>query len=156
MVMDEDNDDGLGGRSRNRREISARWRWGERLVAIDPAMLAFLPTSAMLREAVLEGARTDSPNALKRQVAFIDRLIREGPDEERDALLTFMDDPEAVLRAHEAEIEETVKDLLAEDDALTDWIDEHPEADAQRVRTLVRNARKDPTKRAALRNALRT
>jgi ribosome-associated protein len=154
--MDEDNDDGLGGRSRYRREVSARWRWGERLSALDPEVLAWLPASDVLREAVLEGARTESPNARKRQIAFIDRLIREGTDDERDAIVTFLEDPDAVLRARDAELEATIDTLIAGDDALTDWIDDHPDADAQRVRTLVRNARKDATRRAALKKALRT
>ena len=33
--------------------------------------------------------------------------------------------------------------LIAEDDAFTQWMGEHPGTDAQALRTLIRNARKD-------------
>ena len=32
---------------------------------------------------------------------------------------------------------------MADDDALTRWLAEHPDSDAQRLRTLIRNARKE-------------
>jgi ribosome-associated protein len=34
-------------------------------------------------------------------------------------------------------------ELIASDDALTEWMASHPDADAQQMRTLVRNARKE-------------
>jgi ribosome-associated protein len=156
MGMDEDNDDGLGGRSRTRREVSERWRWGEQLVKLELDVLAYFPGSDVLKEAVLDGARTDSPIARRRQVAFIDRLIREGTDEERDAIVAFLANPAKGLRAAQRAFDADVERILADDAALTQWFTDHPGADAQRVRTLVRNARKDRAKLPALREALRT
>ena len=39
--------------------------------------------------------------------------------------------------------------LIAEDDAFTQWMGEHPGTDAQALRTLIRNARKDQATAAA-------
>jgi ribosome-associated protein len=33
--------------------------------------------------------------------------------------------------------------LVADDEALTRWLAEHPDSDAQQLRSLIRNARKD-------------
>ena len=45
------------------------------------------------------------------------------------------------LALHRAEHWRT--ELVADDDALTRFMADHPEADAQRLRALIRNARKD-------------
>ena len=43
--------------------------------------------------------------------------------------------------------------LIAEDDAFTQWMGEHPGTDAQALRTLIRNARKDQATAAAAQGA---
>ena len=67
-------------------------------------------------------------------------------DEETAALRTALDTYNGVNKAETAklhEIERTREKLLADDAALTELIRQHPNADPQQLRTLVRNARKE-------------
>jgi ribosome-associated protein len=67
-------------------------------------------------------------------------------DEETAALRTALDTYNGVNKAETAKlhwIERTREKLLADDAALTDFIRQHPNADPQQGRTLIRNARKE-------------
>lgn len=158
-MIDEDNDDGLGGRSRNRREVNESRRYGLRLVALDPEVIAAVAMEDDLREAIALGRRIQSGNAKKRQIMFIERLLRGMDDAQIRPIERMLADPapvvERVKRAADKTLDKTADALLADDDALSKWVAAHPEVDLPRLRTLIRNARKDPTRRAALLGALR-
>ncbi|MBC8923802.1 DUF615 domain-containing protein, partial [Escherichia coli] len=67
-------------------------------------------------------------------------------DDETAALRTALDAQRGVNKAATARlhwIERTRDQLLANDDALTEFLRQHPAADIQEGRTLIRNARKE-------------
>lgn len=116
---------------------------GEALVALPTDRIAALPLPDTLAEAVREYGRTRSHEGRRRQMQYIGRLMR-GTDTEpiRQAVLDMqLGRAKDSLALHEAE--RWRAELLASDDALTGFLREHPEADAQQLRSLVRNARKD-------------
>src|SRR5688500_2860559 len=95
MVMDEDNDDGLGGRTRDRRVFTSANRWSRPLCALDAVQLAGAPLTDELRDAVrLAQAIAASFPARDRQYRRIDKLIRGMEPEAIAAIDTFLTDPD--------------------------------------------------------------
>lgn len=116
---------------------------GERLVALSRDQLDELDLPESLREAVLEARRITKFGAIKRQMQYIGRLMR---DVETAPITAKLDAWSGKSDRHTAWLHglERWRDRLMEDEsALTDLLSEHPEADAQRLRTLIRNAQKE-------------
>lgn len=102
-----------------------------------------------LLDALLDLKRTRSHEGRRRQLQYIGKIMR-GIDAEplREAVASFkLPGARETLALHTAE---RWRDrLIAEDDAFTQWMGEHPGTDAQALRTLIRNARKDQATAAA-------
>lgn len=116
---------------------------GEALVALPQDRFDALPLPESLADAVREYRRTRSHEGRRRQMQYIGRLMR-GTDTApiRQAVLDMqLGRARDSLALHQAE--RWRAELIAGDGALTDFLREHPAADAQQLRTLVRNARKD-------------
>jgi len=96
-----------------------------------------------LLEAVLEARRLTKHEARRRQMQYIGRLMRD-----LDAA-TIRDRLDAWLgqgREHTAQLHALERwrvDLLAGDPALARFLREYPGADSQKLRTLIRNARRE-------------
>lgn len=147
MGMDEDNDDGLGGRSRRRREVTATARFAADLIKLPDWHLAEVPLPDHVREAVDEGRRIGSPIARKRQLGFIDGLLRALELEEQQAIAVAIRAPKRAKRQQQDRIGGWRRRLLDEgDEAVEALLSERPELDRQRVRQLVRNAKKGAVK----------
>lgn len=151
MPIDEDNDDGLGGRGRTRREVAAANQWAEALCALHPVELAAAPLPEVIREAVAARAPMSTGAHRNRQTQLIDKLMRALEEEEKEAVRAFLAAPEQAWAGLEAWCDR----LLQEGDpALDAWLAERG-GDRQRLRNLIRNARRgDPDRRRALRDAL--
>jgi ribosome-associated protein len=156
MGMDEDNDDGLGGRSRDRRELTAANRWGRPLCALSEAQLLAAPLPEEIREAVrlgreLAAGTSRAFRARDRQYDRIDKLVRCLEEPEIEAIDQFLQAPSDGRE----QLGRWADRLIAEGDwALQEWMDEHPASDRQQLRNLVRQARQRPESRAALVDAL--
>jgi ribosome-associated protein len=116
---------------------------GEALLELPDDRLAALPIPEPLRDALRECQRITSHEGRRRQLQYIGRLMRSADAEPlRDAVA------EARLgRAHDTlalhRAERWRDELIADDGATTRWLAQHPRADAQRLRSLVRAARSD-------------
>ena len=87
-----------------------------------------------LRDAVLDYKRTRSHEGKRRQMQFIGKLMR-GTDEEplREAVAAYqLGAARDSLDLHRAEAWRTR--LIADDTALTAWMEEHPDTDLQPLR----------------------
>jgi ribosome-associated protein len=116
---------------------------GQELAALSEERLDEIVRDEALREALREWKRTRSFEGKRRQLQYIGKLMR-GVDTTpyREALDELkLGSARATLELHESE--RWRAELLASDDALTQWMSEHPETDAQQLRSLVRAARKD-------------
>ncbi|MGR6807503.1 ribosome biogenesis factor YjgA [Sphaerotilus natans] len=102
-----------------------------------------------LLDALLDLKRIRSHEGRRRQLQYIGKIMR-GIDAEplREAVASFkLPGAKETLALHTAE---RWRDrLIAEDEAFTQWMGEHPGTDAQALRTLIRNARKDQAAAAA-------
>jgi ribosome-associated protein len=116
---------------------------GEALVALPESRIEGLPLSDTLLEAVREYRRTRTHEGKRRQMQFIGKLMRSADIEPIRQAVTDMQLGRAkdALALHEAERWRT--ELIASDDSVTGFMADHPRADVQHLRNLIRNARRD-------------
>lgn len=108
--------------------------------------------SDKLIDALAEARRITNFEGKRRQMQFIGKLMRALDEDTVAAIEAALEEqrkPSAqeTLRLHQAE--QWRDRLLADDDALTDWLRQDPEADVQHLRALIRQARKDAQATAA-------
>ncbi|MBI5919197.1 MAG: DUF615 domain-containing protein [Nitrosomonadales bacterium] len=116
---------------------------GEKLTELPTNKLAELDLPERLVDAIRELKRINKFGAQRRQLQFIGRLMREV---EPEPIIAKLDAWNGVSVQHTAWLHliERWRDRLIEDsDALTELLAAHPQADAQRLRTLIRNAIKE-------------
>ena len=134
-------------RSEQRREALDVLALAHVLVGKTVTELEKLPMDDALRAHVRDAARISSPIARKRAVAFLAKQMRKEEDETLDAIRDALDansegSRRQVALMHRAE-DWRVRLIDGGDDALAAFIDEHPGADRQRLRQLVRNAQEE-------------
>lgn len=142
--VDEETGEYRGAsRSQQRREALEILSLGERLVALTDAQLARLPVPEELLPHIRDTRRITSHIAHKRQLAFLAKQMRRQDDETLDAIRDAMDEKGEAARREVAamhRVEAWRERLLEEgDDALGELVEQHPEADRQALRQLVRN-----------------
>jgi ribosome-associated protein len=142
---DEDTGDYLGpSRSEQRRAALDVLALAQQLVALSAAQLAKLPMPEDLLPHIRETQRITSHVAHKRQLAFLAKQMRREDDATLDAIRDALDAGGEAGRRQTAllhRVEGWRDRLLAEGDpALADLLVEHPDADRQHLRQLVRNA----------------
>jgi len=122
---------------------------GKELIEMPDARLTALGMPEILLDALLQLKRTRSHEGRRRQWQYVGKLMRRVDAEPlREAVASFkVPGAKETLALHTAE--RWRERLLAGDDALTQWMAEHPDTDAQSLRTLIRNARKDQLAAAA-------
>lgn len=130
-------------KTRRKREMHELQALGAALVALPGARLAALELPPELREAALEAQRLRSHEAKRRQLQYIGRLMRAVDPEPIRAQLATLEGSSAQAAAAHRRLEAWRERLLSDDTALTDFAAEHPAADLQALRALIRNARKE-------------
>ena len=143
--IDEDTGEYLGpSRSQNRREALEVLSLAEKLVALTEAQLARLPVPEGLLPHIRETKRITAHIAHKRQLAFLAKQMRREDDEALEAIRDALDEDGEAARREVAAMHrvETWPDRLLSDGdaALAELLDEHPTADRQHLRQLVRSA----------------
>lgn len=116
---------------------------GAELVALGKDQLAQLHLPENLRDAVREMHRINKFGAQRRQMQYIGKLMR---DIDPAPIIEKLNAWKGVSQQHTAHLHllERWRDRLLENEqALTELLAQHPQADAQRLRTLIRNARKE-------------
>ena len=146
---DEDTGEFLSpSRSANRRAALDVLELGEQLVALSAAQLARLPIPDEVMPHIRETQRITSYGARKRQLAFLAKQMRRQDDEALDAIRDAMSKDGDAARRETAAMHrvEALRDALLGDDgdaAMTALLDEHPHADRQKLRQLVRNTHEE-------------
>jgi ribosome-associated protein len=142
---DEDTGDYLGpSRSEQRRAALDVLALAQQLSGLSASQLAKLPIPEDLLPHIRETQRITSHVAHKRQLAFLAKQMRREEDATLDAIRDALDAGGEAGRRETAllhRIEGWRDRLLADGDvALADLLVEHPDADRQHLRQLVRNA----------------
>lgn len=116
---------------------------GEQLVALGKDKLRELELPERLFDAVSEMKRINKFGAQRRQMQFIGRLMRDVDPVPIVAKLEAWSGKSNEHIAWLHQVERWRDRLLESEDALTELLSEHPQADAQRLRTLIRNSLKE-------------
>ncbi|MEJ5208301.1 ribosome biogenesis factor YjgA [Denitratimonas sp. CY0512] len=143
---DEETGEFLGpSRSQQRREALEVLELAERLLALGERELAAVPMPDALRDLVQDSRRITAQIARKRQLQFLAKNMRREDDDVIDAIRRTLQRDRDDARREAARLHrlEAWRERLLEegDEALAELIAQHPDADRQKLRQLVRNAR---------------
>lgn len=130
-------------KSQRKRDSHDLQSLGEALVTLPKERLADIGLPELLTDAIADYKRTKSFEGKRRQMQYIGKLLR-GVDAEpvREAVASFqLGHARNALALHDAE--RWRAELVAGDEALTRWVADYPQSDVQKMRALIRNARKD-------------
>jgi ribosome-associated protein len=116
---------------------------GEQLVALNKDQLKEIDLPETLRDAIIEAKRITKFGAIKRQMQYIGRLMRDVDPAPIIAKLEVWSGKSSQHIAYMHRVERWRERLLESDSALTEFLAEYPAADAQRLRSLIRNALKE-------------
>jgi ribosome-associated protein len=135
--------DGRPSKSALKRQMHDLQALGEALVTLPASRCEPLNLPEPLQDALAEYRRTRSHEGRRRQMQFIGKLMRQvDPEPIRQAVAAFrLGGAQDALALHAAE--RWREELLTDDGAVKRWLDEHPDTDSQRLRSLVRSARQD-------------
>ncbi|MGD8998815.1 MAG: ribosome biogenesis factor YjgA [Granulosicoccaceae bacterium] len=152
----DDHIDDRPSKSQRKRDMLALTALGEQLVDLPASTLARLPLDDRLRQAIRECQSINQRGGRKRQLKFIGKLMREADaDAIRDTLEQLAAPHHESVRAFHR-VEQWRDRLLDEGDpALGGLLDEHPDADRQLLRQLLRNARNQKLSEARQKQAAR-
>ena len=119
---------------------------GEDLLTLRTDLMARLDLSEKLVDAVAEAKRITHFEGKRRQMQYIGKLMRGLDDEQLNAVRAALNEQlngsaEDNLRLHQAE--SWRERMVADDEAVGEWIAQFPGTDIQQLRSLVRQARKD-------------
>jgi ribosome-associated protein len=133
----------LPSRNELKKQMQDLQELGEAVSALPPDRLDKLKIDERLRDAIDELRRTRSFEGKRRQVQYIGKLMKhENPEPLREAVASYrVGSATDTLALHQAEYWRD--QLLADDDALANWVKEYPATDVQQLRSLVRAARKE-------------
>ena len=133
-------------KSQLKREMTALQKLGEDLVAEPRDRVKRVPMPEDVRDAILECQQIKDHEGRRRQMQFVGKKMRTLDEAEIAAIQRTLDSWKGLSKADTAAmhaLERRREKLLSNDQALTDLVGEHPELDAQHLRTLIRNARKE-------------
>ncbi len=134
----------LISKSQLRRDALELKSLAARLIKLSPARLALVPLDEQLRDAVDEAQHIRSNVARKRQMQFVAKLLRRIDAEPLMLAIDGFDNEARQLNArhHRAE---AWRDHLLEtgDPAVGELLGQRRDADAQVIRQLIRNARRE-------------
>ena len=129
-----------------KRESAELQKLGEQLMALRRDLFDELALPDKLVDALAEAGRITNFEGKRRQMQFVGKLMRGLDEDTLTAVRTALEiqhkgSAEETLALHEAE--RWRDDLIERDEAVGEWLTQYPGTDAQQLRALVRQARKD-------------
>jgi len=143
FASDPDETEFGKSKSQKKRESEALQDLGGELVALSRERVNKLDLPDDLRAAVLDAQRIRAHGALRRQMQYIGKLMRNLDAEPIAEQLAALKGESNAAKAEFHALENWRNRLIEDDAALTQWLAEHPDSDAQQLRQLIRNARKE-------------
>lgn len=146
-MYDDPFDEAPVSKSQRKRDAHALQALGEALVKLNKAALSQIPLSDDLRSAIAEAQRLAQRGALKRQLQYIGKLMRQTDvapirDAFEKVTHSYREDVE-----HHHHLEQWRDRLLTEGDtALEQLLTEKADVDRQHLRQLIRAAKQETVK----------
>lgn len=133
-------------KSQLKREMTALQKLGAELIAQPKDRVKKVPMPEDVLEAILMCQTIKDHEGRRRQLQFVGKKMRTLEPEEVALIQQTIDSWKGASKAETAAmhaLERKRDKLLVDDEALTALLAEHHELDAQHLRTLIRNARKE-------------
>ncbi len=129
-----------------KRESTERQKLGEQLMELRRDLFEGLQLPERLVDALEQAERITNFEGKRRQMQFVGKLMRLLDDDTVAAVRTALQEQHKgsareTLALHEAE--RWRDDLIERDEAMGEWLGHFPDTDAQQLRALVRQARKE-------------
>lgn len=142
-----------------KRESAELQDLGEELLGLRADLLDGLQLPEKLLDAVAEAKRITNFEGLRRQMQFLGKLMRKLDEDTIAAVRAALAEQRSGSAAEKLALhltEQWRERLIADDDALAEWLAQYPGTDTQQLRALVRQARKDapPLDKAAISQGL--
>jgi len=130
-------------KTRLKAEAHSLQKLGAELAELPEGRFAALDMPEPLRDAIVQLRRTKGHEARRRQLQYVGKQMRAADEAPlREAVAAYkLGSATETLKLHQTEAWR--EQLLADDEALTRWAQQFPDSDLQRLRSLVRAARKD-------------
>lgn len=133
-------------KSQLKREMDALQKLGESLVNEPRDRVKRVPMPEDVRDAILECQQIKDHEGRRRQMQYVGKKMRTLEPDEIAIIQKTIDSWHGASKAETAAmhaLERRREKLLADDQALTELLNRHPDVDVQHMRTLIRNARKE-------------
>jgi ribosome-associated protein len=133
-------------KSELKRQMNELQKLGEQLVAEPRDRVKRTPMPEEVRDAILMCQTITNHEGKRRQMQYVGKMMRTLNEEEVAIIQRTIESWKGMSKAETAALhalERRRDKLLADDKALTQLLEEHPQLDVQQLRTLIRNARKE-------------
>lgn len=146
LLLEAERTGGEPSKTELKRESGQLQKLGEALLGLSADRMEKLALPEVLLDALDQLRRITNFEGRRRQLQYVGKLMRGLDEDSLEAVRDALDAQHAgsaqeTLALHAAE--RWRDDLIARDEALTDWLAQHPDTDVQQLRALVRQARKD-------------
>ncbi len=133
-------------KSQLKREMTGLQKLGQELIDQARDRVKRVPMPEDVRDAILECQKIKDHEGRRRQLQFVGKKMRTLDEAEIALIQKTIDSWKGASKSETAAmhaLERRRDKLLASDTAVTELMAEHPEIDAQQLRTMIRNARKE-------------
>jgi ribosome-associated protein len=133
-------------KSELKRQSNELQKLGEQLIDAPRDRVKRVEMPEDVKEAILTCQTITNHEGRRRQLQFVGKKMRTLDEEEVAVIQRAIESWKGASKAETASLhalERRRDKLLADDNALTPLLEEHPELDVQQLRTLIRNARKE-------------
>ncbi len=133
-------------KSQLKREMTALQKLGQELINEPRDRVKRVPMPEDVRDAILACQLIKDHEGRRRQLQYVGKKMRSLEEHELAAIQKTLDSWRGLSKADTAAlhaIERRRDKLLTDDNALTELLAQHPHLEAQHLRTLIRNARKE-------------
>jgi len=120
-------------------------RLAKKLINLSKDKLIKLDLPEALFDAVMEAKRLTANGAVRRQLQYIGRLMRDVDNAPIVEQLSAWEGKNTQENARFHTMERWRARLIAEPNALSEFLTKFPQADIQQIRTLIRNAQREAT-----------
>jgi ribosome-associated protein len=133
-------------KSQLKREMTALQKLGAELIAEPRDRVKRIPMPEDVRDAILECQLIKDHEGRRRQLQYVGKKMRTLDEAELAVIQRTIDSWKGLSKADTAAmhaLERRREKLLTDDAALTELLAQYPEVNAQQLRALIRNARKE-------------
>lgn len=133
-------------KSELKRQMTALQKLGAELIAEPRDRVKRIPMPEDVREAILDCQLITDHEGRRRQLQYVGKKMRSLEEHELAEIQKMLDSWKGASKSETAAlhaIERKRDKLLADDTALTVLLQQNPQLEAQHLRTLIRNARKE-------------